>query len=925
MDKVDLSKYLVDCKNEDYPSMHELVRVPNCEEMLDYLRKYGVFPVTDFAMMGEPKPRTIKEKLKIAVNPSFFASKKNMAVTASGDLSSVGVGSTMGAIPMISVKIPKNTTIKSFLATLFKVKIKEETETDVGELKDVLNTIKTVKVKKGYAHTIQFGEYPTNRLFGEDNEEMEQAFNEHREDFVPTGRTFSLIGSDGTLNVNAIRLCPEFIYNGKKYVRALQNNFIKYTSADEESFAGTQFSWVEVTPMTFYITNWDRLPRYINPTGSNKDFKMELLASEVYVGGMCYGYDMANNQDWTSSNICKFLDRGCYGKKTSFVHEAFNLAREPITRLYIQGECAKVPMFAFDSCDSIEKFAIDSEIDVSRYAFGKEKTQANYFFYSEEDDAFILCKNKPDIEELVYDFSEMKKYLVNADIGQMSFFIRRPYLLNFYNRLKKEKTFFSFPLIEQMEYMFSNQGDEDVQKEFDNIYLKHLKSLNSTLKTIIAKNENDEDFIADVYKVLLALGCATNKKIVDEKGRETEVFMAQKAVTLFEQINKRYDLTEKNFLGMLKLDSVEPTSQDCLKFLLHKDSDKLDNFELVFAMRKEYPNLFNLILQHYDRLSQYRIGLSDNGTPFKRNIRDSLIAFYKKGYYSNVEKEDEDLAEEFASKLIDEEIYNRAVRLRNYAIKNGVPHHLLGAELKEDTILSQIEKIRENTLAELSESKQLLQQAYDKEFTYEMLDKYDPRNFIIGLYADCCCTLTSDAYGKDIARSTVISDDVQNIVIRNTKGNIIAKASMYVSKDYGYAVINDFEINQLYRKDEQLRSGRYGDETGGKRDIERGKIFSAFMRGIHAFVKEYDKQNPDKPIKRVNVGMGYNRLKKYVEKFESAGDVLYVPTEYSFVDASLVQYVLYDANDSSAETLEKNESLWKSLENKESHDSNENN
>jgi len=843
------------------------------------------------------------------------------AVTNEGSIyqSNAPIANCCGVTPMISVKIPRGSNVKSFLASLFKVKIKEDTEIDVGELKDVLKTIKKVKVKKGYAHTIQFGEYPTNRLFGEDNEEMEKAFDEHREEFAPTGRTFSLIGSDGTNNVNAIRLCPEFIYKGKKYVRALQNNFKDYYSNEDDDYVDINFSWVEVTPMTFYITNWDRLPTYINPTGSNKDSKMELLADKVYVGGMAYGIDAVENPSWESSNIRNFLDRGCYGKETSFIQEAFNLEREPITSLYLRGENARIPMLAFDSCHCIRKFAVDDEMEIDINAFDNGSgNQVRYFTYLEDDGVFVLCKEKPkNISEPVYDFDEMKKYLVNADIGQMKFFIQKPYLLDFYNRLKKEKTFFSLPLIYLLDYAYSMPSkDEDKAPEevFNEIYLKHLKSLNPTLKTLIEKNEYDECFITCVYKVLMALGCTTDKKMLNDKGEETEVYMAQKAITLFEQINKRYELNDKNFYEMFDIDKITPTSQDCLNFLLHKDGNKLDNFDLIVNLQKNHKNLFNLLLKNFERLSQFRVGLSENGTPFRRSLENALIAFYEKGYYKDVTKETEDLADEFSSKLINESVFKEAVQLRKVAIRKGVPHHLLGVALKEDTILTQIEKIKENTALELTQSKDLLQETFNKEFTFEMLDKYDAKNPVIGLYADCCCTLTSSAYGKDIAESVVTSDDVQNMVVRNAKGEIIAKASMYLNRQYGYVVINDFEINHIYRKDEQHRSGRYGDEAGGKKDVERGKIFSAFMRGIHLFVKEYDKQNPDNPIKQVNVGMGYNRLKKYVEMFDSAKNPKYVPTEYAFADSDLTQYVLYDANHNDTETLTKNENLWKALQ-----------
>ena len=73
----------------------------------------------------------------------------------------------------------------------------------------------------------------------------------------------------------------------------------------------------------------------------------------------------------------------------------------------------------------------------------------------------------------------------------------------------------------------------------------------------------------------------------------------------------------------------------------------------------------------------------------------------------------------------------------------------------------------------------------------------------------------------------------------------------------------------------------------------RDLIFSAFQRGIQAFVEEYDAQHPNRPLQQINIGMGYNRLKRNVEEFERATKLLTVPIEYGFQDASQDQYILY--------------------------------
>ena len=65
------------------------------------------------------------------------------------------------------------------------------------------------------------------------------------------------------------------------------------------------------------------------------------------------------------------------------------------------------------------------------------------------------------------------------------------------------------------------------------------------------------------------------------------------------------------------------------------------------------------------------------------------------------------------------------------------------------------------------------------------------------------------------------------------------------------------------------------------------------MRGINAFVEEYDKENPDNPIKQINVGMGYNRLQNQCRRYMKETNLLSVPNDYAFHDALKGQYILY--------------------------------
>lgn len=326
-----------------------------------------------------------------------------------------------------------------------------------------------------------------------------------------------------------------------------------------------------------------------------------------------------------------------------------------------------------------------------------------------------------------------------------------------------------------------------------------------------------------------------------------------------------------------------------------KKEKKFEKLELILKLERDYPGIFVKLMTNFEVAKSHRESLDENGKPIEVSWEEALKRFYLNNKYEKITNENEDIAELFQSKGLSQEIFDKASELRKEAKDREVSEHILKKTIKEDTILESIEKIKSQTEEKLTEGLQVIEELYDKGFTYEWLSKKDPHNSIMGLFVNCCGTITSKHYGKDIAKASILAPDVQNLVIRNEMGKIISKGTMYINKEKGYAVINDFELNKKYRNHEdEIFSGRYKVEETSSEEQEREKIFEAFQRGLSAFIEEYDKQNPEKPIIQVNIGMGYNRLKKQVERLKKATSNLTVPSEYDFQDASKnAQYIIY--------------------------------
>lgn len=453
------------------------------------------------------------------------------------------------------------------------------------------------------------------------------------------------------------------------------------------------------------------------------------------------------------------------------------------------------------------------------------------------------------------------------------------------------------------------------------IYLSHLfklgeienfignsdfRAFNSNIPNLkeMLQYYSDEEQL-DFFKFAICLGCFSTEKFLDKNSKETEFTVGQKASALLAKLIKTPQLSLGAYHGLFDSLSFDiRASQNLINFLTPQGKNN-DNLELLKKLERDYPGIFAKVVAGFDDAKEYRTTLAEEGTTKVLSWEEALKKFYLSNKYIGITEKTKDIAEVYSAKGLEQEVFDKGVSLRKKAEQMNIPENILGKTIKEASILEKIEQLKQQTAEELANSKDIIEELYSKQFTYEWLNKKDPKNGIIGLYVNCCGTITSAYYGKYIAESSITQKDVQNLVVRDTKGEIISKGTMYIDEEHGYGLINDFELNQKYREHENRNDGYggvyFGDykeesklsESEKNQRKERDLIFSAFQRGIFAFVEEYDKQHPDKPLQQINVGMGYNRLKRNVEQFEKATKLLTAPAEYHFEDANQEQYILY--------------------------------
>ena len=138
-----------------------------------------------------------------------------------------------------------------------------------------------------------------------------------------------------------------------------------------------------------------------------------------------------------------------------------------------------------------------------------------------------------------------------------------------------------------------------------------------------------------------------------------------------------------------------------------------------------------------------------------------------------------------------------------------------------------------------------LREPISPNFSYEWLPKQEYDNLILGKFCSCCAHI--EGAGAGIMRASMILDCVQNLVIRNETGKIIAKSTIYVNRKERYGVFNNVEISLNHRDSQEIK-----------------KIYNAFMRGAIAFWEAYNKNNPDTPLDNISIGATRNKLATFL-------------------------------------------------------------
>ena len=545
----------------------DLIYLDSFEEQHDGEKRERKISATDYAKMNNaftesapmncvvfynPITRTGKQATKVWLR-SAYSSYKVDYVHNDGDFHTMYTR-IMGAglCPSLHYHLPSDISARSVLRFLKRKKyIDESKELEQFDIRKVKNTTGEI-----IYHTLQIGEYPKTKVDENLSKILENLYNygNLKNELVCTGRWYSGNGQKENYKDYAGKHSPEFEYQGQRYVRVVsyqENEKGRYSDGTLSGKVGT-IRWVKVEPISFVIKNWDEMPKSINPKGNGRAKYFDLRAEEAITSNIPFypDEDDQNSTMWQNSSIRGFFNGidvrniqsngnikfganrgGNFTGECNFLNEAFYLSREPMIEYTIPDSETEIPDDAFNGCITLKKLVIHSGIkSIGKRAF--DGLQFNYAYRTETGKLVLaqdLPRNENEYTEVV-ELGKISKSLDGFDYGILLQGDRLDEITVFSEILSKNN--FCIPYV----YGLALVEREKTKLLTENSDFRFFKNEVPGINDLLLNYPEEERL--DFFKFARSLGCFSAEKILDRKGKETEVSLAQKASSLLAIILK---------------------------------------------------------------------------------------------------------------------------------------------------------------------------------------------------------------------------------------------------------------------------------------------------------------------------------------------------------------------------------------------------
>lgn len=501
----------------------------------------------------------------------------------------------------------------------------------------------------------------------------------------------------------------------------------------------------------------------------------------------------------------------------------FSFSRcQNIREIHLGESLEKIGEYAFLEDPLIEKVVIKNYRQLNQIGLQNIIQSFDFYYLNEKTGDILASKN--DLKEVKdHKVIDYKKY------GEKMKYIPKEEAIKISLILEPEK----IEKLSERELMFYRDFSYVINKDNVNDIKDSLEHDNNWFNKLINKLADKEQYSQfrnnifyyfDIYKLAYSLGAFNENQIDRQKAGEF--------------LNNAFD---KGFFNSYSMHG----SFESLKFKGYNKEwseffmDKKIFSELI-ELEKECTGYMARIYNEFEKIKEF--GKSSRGNQKYRKITVEMCKnYFAESSFENVNEDNKDIAETISYYTRNQESFDEAVRIREeylYLKNNGrIDDYLLN-----EPLMSELEKVREGIMLDSRKAIEGLNKFANDFFSYEYLSKYDPRNFVLGKYCSCCAHL--EGIGHGIMKASILNPDCQNLVIKDKKGKIIAKSTLYINREQGYGVFNNVEINNNIHTKES-----------------KEKIYKVYVEAVEAFAKRYNEKNPDKPLSVITVGLSMNDLK----------------------------------------------------------------
>lgn len=443
-----------------------------------------------------------------------------------------------------------------------------------------------------------------------------------------------------------------------------------------------------------------------------------------------------------------------------------------------------------------------------------------------------------------YDPSYLEK-LINNNYKNLERILRNGRILELDETtvIEEKPTFIKYIFEENALETFINYMDDFQLKDgflFDKNFVsiantplvkKFFKNYNANLKRLVKSSEvlkNDStahDNLVDLFKLLKVMGCFEEDGKIKQKSSTfiTEKIFAEK---LPNGENNSYRIVGDDIHRVFDFTSIRAD------FDLEFVNFFIENYKELIEEERTKAGFIQRVYTNFRRISETTT--SDRGHQRKLKVTIKKCRdFLNTMKFDEVEDDEKEFASLIGEWFDENKIWIRAKEIAKEAV------------FAPRNIFTEVNYDDEGKISYDYNPEHDLKEEIRPDFSYEWLPKQDYDNYILGKYCSCCAHL--DGAGAGIMRASIILDNCQNLVIRNAKGRIIAKSTLYVNKNEGYAVFNNVEASLNQRSKEDCMN-----------------IYNAFLRGAGAFLETYNK-NHETPIQEMLIGAKRNIILNYFD------------------------------------------------------------